>query len=163
RNSKSTTGDDHEPYPCLTYRRAGARRRRVGRTRRDGDPLSAQGRHTVRRAGSRSSECDVAPEHDQGHPGANGAAQRPKSPKTRSLARTAARPEAGPAIMVGPASERAQSLFTNTRSIRHRLVLASRWGSGWRRDMNQVISQIVQFLQQGIAAIFKFFQLIWTW
>jgi hypothetical protein len=29
--------------------------------------------------------------------------------------------------------------------------------------MNQVISQIVQFLQQGIAAIFKFFQLIWTW
>ena len=29
--------------------------------------------------------------------------------------------------------------------------------------MNQVISQIVQFLQQGIAAIFRFFQLIWTW
>ncbi len=29
--------------------------------------------------------------------------------------------------------------------------------------MNQVVSQIVQFLQQGIAAIFKFFQLIWTW
>ncbi len=29
--------------------------------------------------------------------------------------------------------------------------------------MNQIITQIVQFLQQGIAAIFKFFQLIWTW
>lgn len=29
--------------------------------------------------------------------------------------------------------------------------------------MNQVINQIVQFLQQGIAAIFKFFQLVWTW
>ncbi len=29
--------------------------------------------------------------------------------------------------------------------------------------MNQIINQIVQFLQQGIAAIFKFFQLIWTW
>jgi len=29
--------------------------------------------------------------------------------------------------------------------------------------MNQAISQIVEFLQQGIAAIFKFFQLIWTW
>lgn len=29
--------------------------------------------------------------------------------------------------------------------------------------MNQVINQIVQFLQQGIAAIFRFFQLIWTW
>src|SRR5262245_29687784 len=29
--------------------------------------------------------------------------------------------------------------------------------------MNEVISQIVQFLQQGIAAIFKFLQLIWTW
>ncbi len=29
--------------------------------------------------------------------------------------------------------------------------------------MNQIINQIVQFLQQGIAAIFRFFQLIWTW
>lgn len=29
--------------------------------------------------------------------------------------------------------------------------------------MNQIINQIVQFLQQGIAAIFKFFQLVWTW
>ncbi len=29
--------------------------------------------------------------------------------------------------------------------------------------MNQVVNQIVQFLQQGIAAIFKFFQLIWNW
>ena len=29
--------------------------------------------------------------------------------------------------------------------------------------MTQVINQIVQFLQQGIAAIFKFLQLIWTW
>jgi hypothetical protein len=26
-----------------------------------------------------------------------------------------------------------------------------------------VINQIVQFLQQGVAAIFKFLQLIWTW
>lgn len=29
--------------------------------------------------------------------------------------------------------------------------------------MNQIVNQIVQFLQQGIAAIFKFIQLIWTW
>ncbi len=29
--------------------------------------------------------------------------------------------------------------------------------------MNQIINQIVQFLQQGIAAIFRFLQLIWTW
>jgi hypothetical protein len=29
--------------------------------------------------------------------------------------------------------------------------------------VTQVINQIVQFLQQGIAAIFKFLQLIWTW
>ena len=29
--------------------------------------------------------------------------------------------------------------------------------------MTQIIKEIVQFLQQGIAAIFKFFQLIWTW
>jgi hypothetical protein len=29
--------------------------------------------------------------------------------------------------------------------------------------VNQIINQIVQFLQQGIAAIFKFIQLIWTW
>ena len=29
--------------------------------------------------------------------------------------------------------------------------------------MTQVINQIVQFLQQGVAAIFKFLQLIWTW
>ncbi len=34
---------------------------------------------------------------------------------------------------------------------------------GWRQSVNQIINQIVQFLQQGIAAIFKFFQLIWTW
>jgi hypothetical protein len=27
----------------------------------------------------------------------------------------------------------------------------------------QVVNQVVQFLQQGIAAIFKFVQLIWTW
>lgn len=30
-------------------------------------------------------------------------------------------------------------------------------------DMNQLINQIVQFLQQGIAAIFRFVQLVWTW
>jgi len=29
--------------------------------------------------------------------------------------------------------------------------------------VNQIISQIVSFLQDGIAAIFKFIQLIWTW
>lgn len=29
--------------------------------------------------------------------------------------------------------------------------------------MNQAINQIVQFLQQGIAAIFRFIQLVWTW
>ncbi|MCC7253672.1 hypothetical protein [Hyphomicrobium sp.] len=29
--------------------------------------------------------------------------------------------------------------------------------------MNQIIDQIVQFLQQGIAWIFNFFKLIWTW
>jgi hypothetical protein len=34
---------------------------------------------------------------------------------------------------------------------------------GEETGVNQIINQIVQFLQQGIAAIFKFFQLIWTW
>lgn len=29
--------------------------------------------------------------------------------------------------------------------------------------MNQIINQIVEFLQQGIAWIFNFFKLIWTW
>lgn len=29
--------------------------------------------------------------------------------------------------------------------------------------MNQIVNQIVHFLQDGIAAIFKFIQLIWTW
>lgn len=29
--------------------------------------------------------------------------------------------------------------------------------------MQQVFNQLLQFLQQGIAAIFKFVQLIWTW
>lgn len=29
--------------------------------------------------------------------------------------------------------------------------------------VEQIISAIVQFLQQGIAAIFKFLELIWTW
>lgn len=29
--------------------------------------------------------------------------------------------------------------------------------------MNQIINKIVQFLQQGIAAIFDFIRLIWTW
>ena len=27
----------------------------------------------------------------------------------------------------------------------------------------QFLNQLIQFLQQGIAAIFKFIQLIWTW
>jgi hypothetical protein len=29
--------------------------------------------------------------------------------------------------------------------------------------VTQIINQIVQFLQQGVAAIFKFLQLVWTW
>ncbi len=29
--------------------------------------------------------------------------------------------------------------------------------------MNQIIDQIVAFLKMGIEAIFKFFELIWTW
>ena len=29
--------------------------------------------------------------------------------------------------------------------------------------MKQIFDQLLQFLQQGIAAIFKFVQLIWTW
>jgi hypothetical protein len=29
--------------------------------------------------------------------------------------------------------------------------------------VQQIFNQILQFLQQGIAAIFKFVQLIWTW
>lgn len=29
--------------------------------------------------------------------------------------------------------------------------------------MNQIITQIIQFLQQGIEAIFRFFELIWRW
>lgn len=31
------------------------------------------------------------------------------------------------------------------------------------QGVNQIINQIVQFLQLGIAALFKFFQLVWTW
>jgi hypothetical protein len=29
--------------------------------------------------------------------------------------------------------------------------------------MQQLFNQLVQFLQQGIAAIFRFVQLVWTW
>ncbi len=29
--------------------------------------------------------------------------------------------------------------------------------------MTQIINQVVQFLQQGVAAIFRFLQLVWTW
>lgn len=29
--------------------------------------------------------------------------------------------------------------------------------------MPQIISQIIHFLQQGIAAVFKFLELVWTW
>jgi hypothetical protein len=29
--------------------------------------------------------------------------------------------------------------------------------------MEQIINSIMQFLQQGIAAIFKFLQLVWSW
>jgi hypothetical protein len=31
------------------------------------------------------------------------------------------------------------------------------------RAMKQIFDQILQFLQQGIAAIFRFIQIIWTW
>jgi hypothetical protein len=31
------------------------------------------------------------------------------------------------------------------------------------RAMKQIFDQFLQFLQQGIAAIFRFIQLIWTW
>jgi len=31
------------------------------------------------------------------------------------------------------------------------------------RGMNQIIDQIVAFLKMGIEAIFRFFELIWTW
>ncbi len=39
-------------------------------------------------------------------------------------------------------------------------------GAGCRHGgfvVQQIISSIVQFLQQGIAAIFKFLELVWTW
>lgn len=29
--------------------------------------------------------------------------------------------------------------------------------------MRELVNQIISFLQQGIAAIFRFFELIWTW
>lgn len=29
--------------------------------------------------------------------------------------------------------------------------------------MTNIINQIIQFLQQGVAAIFKFLQLVWVW
>jgi len=29
--------------------------------------------------------------------------------------------------------------------------------------VTQIINQIIQFLQQGVAAIFRFLQLVWTW
>jgi len=31
------------------------------------------------------------------------------------------------------------------------------------KTVQQIINSIMQFLQQGIAAIFKFLQLVWTW
>lgn len=37
---------------------------------------------------------------------------------------------------------------------------------GWARGacaLNEIINKIVQFLQQGIAWIFEFIKLIWTW
>lgn len=48
----------------------------------------------------------------------------------------------------------------------NRLVVMSVYavgGNSGSGEMNQAINQIVQFLQQGIAAIFRFVQLIWTW
>jgi hypothetical protein len=36
------------------------------------------------------------------------------------------------------------------------------FGTG-ERVVTQIINQIVQLLQQGVAAIFKFLQLVWTW
>ncbi len=36
-------------------------------------------------------------------------------------------------------------------------------GQRGARNVNEIINKIVQFLQQGIAWIFDFFKLIWTW
>src|SRR5262245_5581531 len=36
-------------------------------------------------------------------------------------------------------------------------------GSARRQAMMQFFHQLVQFLQQGISAIFRFVQMIWTW
>ena len=36
-------------------------------------------------------------------------------------------------------------------------------GSPGEAHVEGIINSIVQFLQQGIAAIFKFLQLVWTW
>lgn len=37
------------------------------------------------------------------------------------------------------------------------------WPGRGRLNVKQIIDQIIDFLQQGIAAIFRFFELIWTW
>src|SRR5712691_9260686 len=44
-------------------------------------------------------------------------------------------------------------------------VTAAKRGGRHRRfaSMQQLFNQLVQFVQQGIAAIFRFVQLIWTW
>jgi hypothetical protein len=39
---------------------------------------------------------------------------------------------------------------------------AGAWGRGGSA-MHEILNQILQFLQQGIAAIFRFIHLIWTW
>jgi hypothetical protein len=53
----------------------------------------------------------------------------------------------------------------------HRAVLTSRAVTAAANQivftrggpMTQIINQLVQFLQQGISAIFKFLQMVWTW
>jgi len=44
--------------------------------------------------------------------------------------------------------------------------LLKNWSPGQVREgsaMKQIFDQFLQFLQQGIAAIFRFVQLVWTW
>jgi hypothetical protein len=42
-------------------------------------------------------------------------------------------------------------------------LLAQAHGDRGDSAMHEILNQILQFLQQGIAAIFRFIHLIWTW
>ena len=91
----------------------------------------------------------------------------PAAPRPRA-ARRALRPlrEAGARVAVRRASSAAHSAGT---------AVELRDGNGvWNRvgvriaaprsiAMHQILSQILQFLQQGISAIFRFVELIWNW